>query len=94
MSMNKLMLNFFLVMTFEALKYHNIKAAATVRLHSFGMLNIQKNKDNRTPPRSEKELKKCGGVTTDDIKNYDKQVALMSWYDNKCVNLGSNFIAS
>lgn len=79
---------------FEALKSHNIKAAGTVRLDRFGMVNKKKNIDSRPPLRSEQELKQCGRGTTDEISSFDKKIALVSWYDNKCVNLASNFVAS
>lgn len=77
---------------FEAQKYHNIKAAGTVRAERFGMLNKQKNIDNLHPLRRDKELKKCARGTIYEIKSADKQIALVSYYDNKCVNIGSNFI--
>lgn len=65
-----------------------------MRLDRFGMVNKKKKIDTRPPLRSEKELRQCGRGTTDEISSADEKFALVSWYDNKCVNLASNFIAS
>lgn len=78
----------------EALKQLNIRAAGTVQVDRFGCMNSKKNIDTRPPLRTEKELKNLGRGTSDEIRSEDGSVVLVSWFDNKTVCLGSNFVGS
>lgn len=72
----------------------NIRAGGTIQVVRFGRVNKKKKTDTRPPFREEKELKATGRGTTDEICSADGRVALISWYDNKVVHMGSNFVAS
>lgn len=67
---------------FEALLERKIFSAGTVRLNRFP----------NTLLLSDTELKKKGRGASDQCISRDEKVILTKWYDNKSVNMGSNFI--
>lgn len=77
----------------EALRELNIKAGGTIQVFRFGRID-KKNTDTLPTFRDEKDLKASRRGTTDEISSADGKVALVAWYDNKIVHMGSNFIAS
>lgn len=78
----------------ECLRDLNVKAGGTIQVNRFGRENKKKKTNTKPPLRDEKELKACGRGTTDEICSNDGKVALLAWFDNKIVNMGSNFMAS
>lgn len=67
---------------FEMLKKNKIDAAGTIRVNRFA----------NPPLPSMKEMKIKGRGSSAECISCDGNVILTSWYDNKVVNLGSNFI--
>lgn len=78
----------------EALQDLQVKAGGTIQVVRFGRINKKKKTNTRPPFRDEKELKATGRGTSDEICSSDGKVALLCWYDNKIVYMGSNFVAS
>lgn len=67
---------------FEILKQNKINAAGTIRINRFA--------NPRLP--SEKEMKQKGRGSSAECISADGNVIITRWYDNKTVNLGSNFV--
>lgn len=67
---------------FEVLKQNKVNAAGTIRANRFA--------NPRLP--TEKELKTKGRGSSAECISADGNVIVTRWYDNKIVNLGSNFV--
>lgn len=68
---------------FEVLNQKQIYAVGT----------IQENRFAKPPLLADKIISKIGQGTSDEITNKKKTLTLVKWYDNKSVNLASNFIS-
>lgn len=67
---------------FEILKRKNIFAAATIRINRFANPTLA----------DEKTLKKQGRGSSSECVSNDGNVIVTRWYDNKVVNMASNFV--
>jgi len=55
---------------------------------------IRKNRFAKPSLLNDKLMADKGQGTTDKITNVENNITLVKWYDNKSVNMCSNFIAS
>lgn len=67
---------------FEVLKKKNIYAAGTIRINRFAKPRLP----------DEKEMKARGRGSSAECISSDGSVIITRWYDNKVINLGSNFV--
>lgn len=66
----------------EVLRDRSIAAAGTVRI----------NRMANPPFRDDKDMKKAGRGTSDEVFSKDEKIVLTKWYDNHPVHLASNYI--
>lgn len=67
---------------FQILAQKQIYAAGTVRLDRFC----------KPPFSTDKEMKKKGRGSCEEVISADDSVTVVKWYDNKCVSLASNYV--
>lgn len=60
----------------------------------FAVGTIRENRFAKPPLLADKIISKIGQGTSDEIPNKENTITLVKWYDNKCVNLASNFIST
>jgi hypothetical protein len=53
---------------------------------------IRTNRLEKCPLKLENQLKKSGRGSNDSFVTDDEKVVVVRWYDNKCVNMASNFV--
>lgn len=53
---------------------------------------VRANRLDKCPLKSESQLKKTGRGSNDSLITEDKRIVAVRWYDNKVVNLASNFV--
>lgn len=58
----------------------------------FAAGTIRQNRLQKCPLKSENELKKMGRGSSDFSVSENNEIVAVRWYDNKCVNMASNFI--
>ncbi|KAL4142153.1 hypothetical protein QTP88_004670 [Uroleucon formosanum] len=60
----------------------------------YAISTIRENRFAKPPLLNDKIMASKGQGTTDEITNIENTITLVKWYDNKSVNMCSNFIAS
>jgi len=72
--------------------YNLLEALTQKQIYTIG--TIRENRFAKPPLLSDKIMASKGQGTTDEITNIENTITLVKWYDNKSVNMCSNFIAS